>query len=163
MGTKPSQANKTAAAAAESTENVFDGDTVAQGAGTKFARVGFVSLNTLKLPDNGSVFIRCLEAMAVKPTIQKEKQKDAQGVEREVEVERELTLIKVQDLQDKTPKQMVLGVVLAKELAAYKGGNLAYVGMCFEVTKRPAAEGKRAKRYEVFEIADPDHKVVKAV
>jgi len=158
MGTKPSQANKTAAA--ESTENVFDGDNVAQGAGTKFARVGFVSLNTLKLADNGSVFVRCLEPMAIKLTTQKEKQKDAQGVEREVEVEKELTIIRVQDLQDKTPKQMVLGVVLGKELSAYKGGNQAYVGLCFEITKRPAAEGKRAKRYEIFEIADPDHKAI---
>lgn len=149
---KSSSKSATTAPAAIDTANVFDGDNIPQGQG-KFARVGAVSVPVLKVNENQTVYFRALQPILEKPTQTKEKVKDPlTGKESEVVVDRIINIMSIQDLTTGNLNTLVAGAILAKELKEYKGGNEQYVGLCFEYTKRPPAEGKRAKRCEVFEI-----------
>lgn len=131
-----------------STENT---ETEIKHAGTPFAFkvIKKVRVGTLKIKDEGEVFIRALEAIA-------QKQSPVKGDD-EVMRMKEIDILRVTDLTTNEVKDMVVGAALKSALLDFGGGNGKYIGNCFRIAKHKAREGKRFKDYEVDQIEDPEH------
>lgn len=120
---------------------------VVQGANPNFRRIGNVQTPTLKLVEGVAGYILVTGAMEEKP--KGEVQKDGSIVMKTI------TTMPVVNLETGEVMTVVCGTALAQNLRDYKGGNLQYVGLCFEVTKHPAAPGKKWKPWSIFEIEKP--------
>lgn len=122
-----------------------------------FKRVAAVTLPTLKVENEQTVYIRVLHPILEKRSEDQVEITNPDGTKGKATVEKIVNVATVQNLQDGEQYHMVLGAILATQLKDYKGGNSQYVGMCFEVTKLPPRPGKRAKDYSIHQIEDPDH------
>lgn len=125
-------------------------ETEVKHAGTPFAYTVLkkVRVPTLKLDDEGEVFVRILEAITTKQS----PVKGEDGVMRLKDID----IIRVENLATKEVCDMVGGAALVSTLKDYEGGNGAYIGKCFRIAKHRPAAGKRFKNYEVDEISVPD-------
>ena len=113
-------------------------------AGQLFKRKAAVNLPVLKLEEGKPVFVH-----VTGPIIEKMAPvKGEDGVERM----KTILLCPVVELETGEIMQIVTGVNLAQTLRDYKGGNQAYVGLSFEITKLKSAPGKKWKPYSVFEV-----------
>jgi hypothetical protein len=121
-----------------------------------FVRLAPVTVPTLKLPDGESVFVRITQPMLDKVTQEEVAVVNIDGTKGTNVTEKTIRVLSVVDLTDNKPKQLVAGAILASNLRDYKGGNMAYLGKCFEIYKGSVKPGGRAKLYEVYEIADPE-------
>lgn len=124
----------------------------------KFARVGNVALPTFKIEEGTPRYFRVLKPISVEMGKETVNQPDHTGRMVAVDVPKEIHVMEVQDLANGKSGKIVVGAVLKSELEKYKGGNSQYVALCFEIIKSAAKPGSRAKLYEIYEIADPDHK-----
>lgn len=114
-------------------------------ANAKYKRTGAVSVPSLKVAENVPVFVHVNGAIF-------EKQSPIKGDDG-VMVMKTLEIMTVTNLETGEIMSMVCGKALSQNLKDYKGGNQAYVGLDFEITKHSAAAGKRWKPYSIFEIA----------
>lgn len=107
-----------------------------------------VRVGTLKIADEGEVFVRVLEPISTKAT----PTKGEDGIMRMKDID----ILRVVDLTDGQTKDIVAGAALGSTLRDFDGGNGKYVGCCFRIAKHKAREGKRFKDYEVDQIEDPE-------
>lgn len=118
-----------------------------------YTRKAAVTVPTLKVLDDNTIYIHVRGPFEQKIGQDKVTVKDAiTGQERIEYVEKTLEILPITNLNTGEMMQLVGNAVLVKELMSYKGGNQAYVGLAFEITKRKAKEGKRAKLFEIYEI-----------
>jgi hypothetical protein len=113
-----------------------------------FKRIGAVTLPTLKTVDGKPEFIMVTGAIEEKMT----QGKDEDGKP----VLKKISVMPIVNLQTGELMGMVPGKALVQNLKDYKGGNGAYIGLCFEVTKFAKAEGKTWKAWSIHEIAKPE-------
>lgn len=113
----------------------------------RFQRLGAVKVPQLKTLDDVPVFITITDAIKTEPKLNLNSKT---GMQEETEIH----IVRCVDLEADTGelRELVVGAALKSELEKYKGGNKAYVGLSFEITKHPPKEGRRAKQYSVFEI-----------
>lgn len=120
---------------------------VVPGANPNFKRVASVTLPTLKTEDDVPVFIMITSPMVDKMTPKK-------GEDGEMRMGK-ITTMNVVNLETGECMCMVPGKALEQNLKDYKGGNQAYVGLCFEVCKHKQAAGKSWKAWSIHEIEKP--------
>lgn len=117
------------------------------GENPAFKRIASVTLPTLKTQDGKPVYIKVLAAMVEKQTPKKNEDGTTRmGV---------ITTMNVVNLETGELCCLVPGKALEQNLRDYKGGNQAYVGLCFEVCKYAKAEGKSWKAWSIHEIEAP--------
>lgn len=112
--------------------------------GSPFKRKVAVMMPTLKIKEGETVYVQITQPIITKQTAVK----DDDG---EMKL-KDISVMNVCNLETGELMQMVPGKALEQNLKDYKGGNQAYVGLSFEITKHKAAEGKRWKPYTLFEI-----------
>ncbi len=117
----------------------------------KFTRLGSVSSAQLKLEDDIPVYVKITNTVDVQA---KKKRGVVQTDPEDGNSPLTIDILKVVNLETGQVMQMVSGKALTQRLREYKGGNDAYVGLCFEITKKskPKGSSQRWKDYEVFEI-----------
>lgn len=120
-----------------------------------FKRKASVILPVLKLENDQTCHIRILHPIIEKVSQDEIEVTGPDGRKSKAVVEKTINVAHVQNLVDGEQYHMVLGAILASSLRDYQGGNLRYVGLCFEVTKMPPRPGKRAKDYSIHEVEDP--------
>lgn len=137
-------------------EAVKSEEVVVTGLPPKFKRVGAVTVPTLKVEEGDTVHFYVRGEFQEKATKNKETVRDPiTGVETIVYKDVILDILPIVNLETSEIMQLVGGTVLVKELKNYNGGNKAYVGKSFEVLKKSAKPGSRAKLYEIYEIETP--------
>lgn len=117
------------------------------GSNPAFKRIGNVTLPTLKITEGTPAFVLITGPIEEKPKA--DVQKDGTTLMKTISV------MPIVNLETGEVMSMVPGKALEQNLKDYKGGNLQYVGLCFEVTKHPAAPGKKWKPWSIFEIEKP--------
>lgn len=115
--------------------------------GTPFRRLAPVKVPTLQLLDDDPVYVKITGP--IKDTDKNELDEKGNPTTKTIR------LIPVVDLQTGELSEIVAGTALVQNLRDYKGGNFAYVGLCFEIIKHKRAEGKKWKAYSIFEIEAP--------
>lgn len=113
-----------------------------------FKRIASVTLPTLKVEEGKPVFVMITDAIVSKQTVGK----DDEGKP----VLKMIDVMPIVNLETGELMTMVPGKALGQNLKDYKGGNGAYIGLCFELTKHPKPEGKRWKPWSIFEIQKPE-------
>lgn len=116
-----------------------------------FKRLAPVTLPILKHPENTSIFVQVDSAIVTDP-----KTKGGVPMLDEEGNPATISTVRVVDMETGELMNYVVGAMLKSELQRYRGGNNAYVGLCFEIAKKAAAPGKRSKGYEIFEIENPN-------
>ena len=115
-----------------------------KGENPAFKRVGAVTLPTLKTVDGVPAYIMVTGEIVEKMT---------QGKNDDGEiVAKKIRIMPVVNLETGELMTIVPGKALEQNLKDYKGGNKAYIGLCFEVTKYAKAEGKTWKAWSIHEI-----------
>lgn len=113
--------------------------------GMEYSIVGHVRTPTLKVVDGQSVVVKILQPIETKNTMSKDDKGNP--------IAKEIDVLRVCHLRTGEVMELVAGVALKSALLEYKGGNNAYVGLCYRLKKLPPLAGKRHKQWEIQEIA----------
>lgn len=133
-----------------------DTQVVIESVPSKFRRLGAVSVPTLKVEDGDKVHFYVRAPFAEKMVKNKETVKDPITGQETIQYrDAMLEILPIVNLETGQIMQMVGNAVLVKELKGYNGGNQNYVGKSFEITKKAAKPGSRAKLFEIYEIETP--------
>lgn len=118
----------------------------------KFARKEAVTVPTRSIDDNETIWVTIKNPFDVREKI--DPKTGEVELEKDGKTAKTITVATVVDLQRddeiETPMSLVVGSVLESNLER-KYPEQGYVGMSFEITKRPV-DGKRYKAYEVFSL-----------
>ena len=119
--------------------------------GGEYKRLCAVTVPTLKTLEDVPIHVKITRPVEIKPKLDKNGAQSVDDDGRALSID----ILHCVNLDTGEMVQVVAGKGLTMNLREYDGGNDAYVGRCFEITKHASPAGKRWKPYSVYEIEAP--------